>query len=43
MNNFSNFFSEYVQNNPPKDNLISEEYIKKFLGEFDSRKNIINN
>jgi len=42
MNNFSTFFAEYVQNNPPKDKVISGDYVKNMLKEFNSNKNIVN-
>ena len=38
MNNLTSFFTLYVQDNPPEDNLISELYIKNMLREFESKK-----
>jgi hypothetical protein len=43
MNNFSSFFSEYLQNNPPEDNVVSGDYVKDLLKEFNDKKNNINN
>lgn len=38
MKDFPAFFSDYVQKNPPKDNLVSGEYVKQLIKEFNTIK-----